>query len=191
MLIMSIDVGIIHLAIIIAKLDDSWKTDNSDFEIIFCELIDITELNIECDNIHCKFYHDKVMCDYIDHLCFKYQKEFESADLILIERQPISGLVVVEQLIMHKYRSKTTLISPCSVIKYFGLSNIYEQRKIQTVEMAHDKLADQKHFIFNERRHDLADAYVILLYYVSINKQSKKMSCSTIAQNLSNFVYKG
>ena len=77
---MSIDVGIIHLAIIIAKLDDSWKTDNSDFEIIFCELIDITELNIECDYIHCKFYHDKVMCDYIDHLCFKYQKEFESVN---------------------------------------------------------------------------------------------------------------
>lgn len=191
MLIMSIDVGIIHLAIIVAKLNENWETSDSDFEIIFCELIDITELNIECDNINCKFYHDKVMCDYIDHLCLKYKKEFESVDLILIERQPISGLVVVEQLIMHKYRSKTKLISPCSVIKYFGLSSVYEQRKIQTVEMAHDKLADQKHFIFNERRHDLADAYVILLYYLNINKQTKKTACPSIAQNLSNFIYKG
>lgn len=188
--ILSIDVGIIHLGLIGASLPETWKTDEDiNIDITFCELVDLTELNIECIDTECKLYHDKVMCDYTNHLFVKYNSWFEEAHLIIIERQPICGLVVVEQLIMNKFRHKTILISPCSVIKYFNMSNSYDQRKIQTVKMAEDALSGQKQFVFNERRHDLADAYVLLLYYIKITKKQKRDNNTTI-KSIQQFIYK-
>jgi hypothetical protein len=59
-----------------------------------------------------ELYHDKIICDYMTHLFKKFKSVFDSVDQILIERQPPTGLVAVEELIMREYRNKSKLISP-------------------------------------------------------------------------------
>ena len=55
---------------------------------------------------NCKLYHENAMCDYINHVFQEYSEYFNNADLILIERQPPMGLIVIQELIMNKYREK-------------------------------------------------------------------------------------
>jgi hypothetical protein len=105
------------------------------------------------------------------HLFKKFKYEFDSIDLILIERQPPTGLVAVEQLIMREYRKKCKLVSPVSMLNFFGILQYeYSERKVHTEKIAMEYLSSLKVFIFNERRHDMADAFCILYYYLSMKR---------------------
>lgn len=175
MQILGIDVGLFHLALVKICLTDDYLTRNNvilEDEITLCDLVDITELVSTCDDPQCELYHDKIICDYVSHLFKKFKSEFDSTNLILIERQPPMGLVAVEQLIMSEYRNKTILISPNAMLKFFGLLQFeYSERKIHTEKIAIKYLGSIKIFVFNERRHDMADAFCILYYYLSIKRK--------------------
>lgn len=172
MKILSIDVGILHLAIVGAEVNDLVRTRVIlPEEIYFCELINITELINEC-NVGCKLYHEKTLCDYMMHLFQKFSQVFEDADKILIERQPLQGIVAVQELILREYRGKSTLVSPNSMHKYFQIGDYtYEQRKVIVVKTAKTYLLGFKQFCFNERQHDMADAFCIMYYHLSILKK--------------------
>lgn len=174
MRIISIDVGILHLGFLEAIVSDLFVSRTelllSD-EIIYCELIDITDLVRKCDDKSCELYHDKVICDYMSHLFKKYKSQFDSADVILIERQPLMGLCAIQEIIMLNYRNKSILISPNAMLNFFGILQYeYEIRKTKTVEIATPYLSQFKDFIFNERRHDLADSLCIMYYYLSLKR---------------------
>lgn len=173
MKILSIDIGINNLAMVVCSLDTNYLSREEiilDREIIFCDLINITDNN--CHDVECKLHHDKVMCDYIMHLFKNYREYFETSDVILIERQPLTGLVSIQELIMREYRDKSFLISPISMLKFFDLLQYkYEDRKVRTERIASKYLSSFKEFVFNERRHDMADAFCIMYYYIYTKKK--------------------
>lgn len=192
--ILSIDIGLIHLALLQVSLNSDYLTRNDvilEDEIILCEFIDITELNNNCQDPNCELYHDKIICDYIMHLFKKYKNVFESADIILIERQPPTGLVAVEQLIMYQYRSKSILVSPTAMLNYFNILDFeYLDRKKHTEQIAVKYLSSFKIFVFSERRHDMADAFCILYYYLSILRKNniKKLENIKFKEDNKNYI---
>lgn len=202
MKILSIDVGLLHLALVkICLSDDHLIRDEviKEDEIVLCELVDITELVSNCNDPKCELHHDKIICDYMMHLFKKYVSDFDSADLILVERQPPTGLVAVEQLIIREYRNKSKLISPTAMLNFFGILHFeYIERKIHTEKIAMEYLGGIKVFVFNERRHDMADAFCILYYHLSIKRKEYKEELKkeelrkinkTFATNLQQFKY--
>jgi len=175
MQILAIDVGLINLALILVDLSEDYLERHEiilEEEISLCDLIDITELVSGCKDINCELYHDKIICDYMMHLFKKFKNIFEKTDIILIERQPPTGLVAVQELIMREYRNKSYLVSPTAMLNFFGILKFeYLERKIHTEKIAMEYLGSLKIFVFSERRHDMADAFCILYYYLSIKRK--------------------
>lgn len=175
MRILGVDVGIIHLGLIetiVSEYFVSRETLLLPDEVKFCELVDITELVNKCDDKSCELYHDKIICDYMTHLFKMYKTHFDSADFILIERQPLTGLCAIQEIIMLNYRHKSILISPNAMLNFFGLLQYeYEIRKVKTVEIATPYLSQFKQFVFNERKHDLADSLCMIYYYLSMKRK--------------------
>jgi hypothetical protein len=202
MKILAIDVGLLNLALIGVDLPENYLERQEvilEKEIFFCELIDITQLIIECNDPNCKLYHDKIICDYMTHLFKKYKNIFESANEILVERQPPFGIVAVQELIMREYRNKCQLISPNAMLKFFGILQFeYPERKVLTEKIAMEYLSSIKIFVFNERRHDMADSLCLILYYLSIKRkeyikkieeEKNKIKFNKICLDLEKFKY--
>jgi hypothetical protein len=179
MKILVIDVGLLHFALIGADLEKDYLNREKvilEKEIFFCDVIDITELITDCNDKECILYHDKIICDYMMHLFKKFRSLFDMVDKILIERQPPMGLVAVQELIMREYRNKSELISPNSMHCFFKIQQYdYDERKIHTVKIAMEYLGSLKTFIFNERKHDMADALCILYYFINLKQKEQQM----------------
>jgi hypothetical protein len=171
----SIDVGIVHLGLVGVTLD----TDERGLlrqplcaTFTACELIDLTRLpHARVPRKACTLFHSKGLFDRVAHFIQEYKPELDACDTLLIERQPIMGLVSVEQLILGHYRDKTTLVSPNSMHKFFNIAQFtYEGRKKQTVAIACTLLANhgdtlrkmQRH----GRQHDIADAIVLMYFFL-------------------------
>ncbi len=175
--VLSIDIGIENFGISVTFLNEDYTIQ----EIGMIDVINIQKFshNNVCKKT-CKLQHTKTFCDWINHVFQENDMVFEKADYILIERQPPSGLVGIEQLIFSKWRDKSILISPNSMHKFFNIGMFdYEQRKIKTEDIArqsiikHSKLLDE--FLSYERKHDIADSICLLLYWV-YNKQQEYIS---------------
>jgi hypothetical protein len=172
--VMSIDIGILHLGISVATLDEEYNM----IEIIWIDLIDITEF------IHkwgvspkeCLLYHTKTLCDWLNHTYQENIDFFEKADYILIERQPIpEGFTAVEQLIFSRWRDKAFLVHPRSVHKYFNMGYYeYDQRKVISEKIARAEITNpdlQKQLGYYNRAHDITDSILIILYWINIKQQ--------------------
>ncbi len=160
--ILSIDIGIINLALVNVNINDK-------YEIIDRPIVYLINL-LNYNNCHCNLIHSKNISSYMKHLFKEYENIFNDADIILVERQPLVGIKDVEQIINYEYQNKVILISPNSVHSYFGIGDFtYEQRKEFTTNFASSYIPDITNF---ERKHDIADAYCQLLYY--LNLQHKK-----------------
>jgi hypothetical protein len=91
-----------------------------------------------------------------------HQSIFDSADKILIERQPPGGFQNIEILLHYMFRDKVILVSPVSMHVHFGMRHLdYDQRKERTVSIA-EKYIDGD--IPYERKHDIADALCMIVY---------------------------
>ena len=167
MYILSIDIGLYHMGIVGSNVNEDYTIKNLDF----CDLIDITIF--KCDRKKCRFGHSKLMADYIFHFLDSNNELFEKANFIIIERQPPGGLIVLEQLIMFAYRNKCHLVSPNSMHKHYSLRNLdYDQRKIRVVKLTENILKKFDTFNKMKRKHDMADAYLILRFFL-FNKNKK------------------
>ena len=165
--ILSIDVGIIHLGISVSILNEDFTLK----EIIWVDNIDITKYkHKKCNVNQCKLYHTKTFYDWIEHTIQENIEHFEGSDMIIIEKQPPQGFVVIEQLIFSKYRNKTTIISPQSVHKYLNFFDLdYEKRKELSVKISDKYLSEnliQKTKTF-DRRHDISDSICMMLYFIN------------------------
>ena len=77
------------------------------------------------------------------------------------------GLKDIEALLMSAFRNKTILISPNSMHKHFHISHYdYEQRKEKTVGVATEYIGHIYDFQTVERKHDIADAVCLVLFYI-------------------------
>ena len=168
MRIVSIDIGIVHMGIASAYIDDEGRLAN----LLRLCLVDLTKLRhkVVCRR-DCKLYHSRELTDRLDHFYQEYHELFESADRILIERQPICGLQAVQQSLLKQFRPKITLIAPVQMHRHFNLNGSYNVRKLETVAimMSVCKIvpSDVSEFASMDRLHDVADAVCLLMYYLA------------------------
>ena len=171
--IVSVDVGVRNLALCLIQLEDDYTFHESSVQ--WFKRIDMTTFVHRDRNARktCHLYHEKTYTDYLEHVFHLHSDIFDTADHILIERQPPQGYVVVQELIFSKFRDKSILISPTSVHCHFGwtiLKMDYETRKDKSVEVARaiiqqTQLLEQ--FDLERRKHDIADCICITQYWAS------------------------
>src|SRR4051812_17161920 len=96
-ILVGIDVGITHLGLFVVEVDDEneWKWKRVIHLERICLLGCYHRTILKKD---CKLYHTKAMSDLVDHFHQEFKRFTDVADHILIERQPICGLVHIEQL---------------------------------------------------------------------------------------------
>jgi len=180
--VLSIDVGILNLGYVYAEIyfpsientskyknlknNENYTCIKDHLQVISCGRIDITKMKHtvthSCD---CTLRHERCIPDYLDHFIQEHSFYFEECDVLLIERQPPMGITNVQDLLFTRFRNKVKLISPNSVHKYFGLGHDYLLRKEASEAIAKDYLNHFTNFIFNERKHDISDALLMILYY--------------------------
>lgn len=172
--ILSIDVGVIHFGISLSILNEDFTLK----EIIAVDNIDITKYkHTKCSIDKCTLYHTKTFYDWIEHTIQENKEYFEDSDIIIIEKQPPQGFVVVEQLIFSKYRKKTSIISPQSVHKFLNFFDLdYDKRKELSIKIADRYLSSEliertKTF---DRRHDISDSICMLLYFINKKQEEYK-----------------
>jgi hypothetical protein len=171
MIVFSIDVGIVHLGISLANV----KEDGTLEDVFWVDLINLTTYTD--GKCKCPLQHTKTMTDWVEHFIQDHMCYFEQADVILIERQPPTGLVAIEQLIFSKFRLKTNLISPRNVHHHFKITSLdYDGRKHRSVEIARSHIPEHLHGRMDtfDRLHDVADSICILLYWCSEQKKLYK-----------------
>lgn len=158
--IVSIDVGYSSLGLVCANA--------ANFVVQEVQLGDKLDIRyLPCVN-SCTLQHSNNVVDRVAHLVAYYEKYFQEADVVLIEAQPLSGLVHVQALLYHRFRLKARLISPNAMHKHFDLPpGDYEARKIKVVEMATPYLCHLHSFRKLHRKHDVCDAMMMILFYLA------------------------
>lgn len=170
----AIDIGLHNLGIIKCKVYNKIVT------ICDFELVDLYK------------YRDTPMEIYmmVDCLVTEYKDMFNSK-YILLERQPPGGLIAIQEVLAFIFKDKVKMISPRSVHSKLGLNYYcYDIRKIKTEHMLIGKLKSQNtdeliSKIKNiDRKHDIADAYCMIIYFISyvlhssIKKQTPRAEIS-------------
>jgi hypothetical protein len=167
MIYIGIDVGVINLAIVKCVVED-FKV----VKVIEAHRVNLNELPHTAIPRHlCTLEHSNDAYDKLQHLFQEYGWLFSDVDQVRIERQPINGLVHIEQLLFGHFRSKAKLISPNSMHKHFNIQHYdYEGRKQQTTKIAWPYLSQIPDWN-QERVHDMADALCILLYALCVERR--------------------
>jgi hypothetical protein len=165
--VLSIDIGIQHLGLSMNLLNHDYTFK----EVLWIDMIDISNYSklhryVSCED--CQLYHTRTFTDWVEHLVQENEEFFEAADVVLIERQPPTGFVAIEQLLFSKFRKKAHLIHPRNVHSYLNFHGLdYEKRKELSVKIANrimpDKYKDQ--LLYYERHHDIADSICMTLYW--------------------------
>lgn len=178
--ITSIDVGLHNLGIIKCEIC------NSDINICDFELVDLYKYRNSHSELHM----------FIDCLISEYKHIFDSK-YILIERQPPGGLIAIQEVLSFIFKDKVKIISPRSVHSKLGLSYYcYNSRKIETEKILKSKIDEQNNIVLLnkfdtiKRKHDIADAYCMInyfVYYVLYVKIKKKQICSDISIDLDTY----
>ena len=160
--IVAIDVGILHLGVV--SCDVTWEQIN----VNHVALIDITR---RCRHQNCTLNHTNHIVDRVDHFIQGYRTILDKADRILVEKQPLTGLISVEQMLFDRLREKVEFIYPVSMHKYFGIRKLnYEQRKEFLVEKTRSYLTGTIYDTL-ERKHDVADAMAMIMYWRKNSRQ--------------------
>ena len=168
--LVSIDIGYSNMAIV------ELSTDFKDFTVNSVHKIDLSNFN-----------EREVYMSMIKFIS-EYKELFSSADLILIERQPPQGLTNIQDILAYNFSSKVKLICPRSMHKHFMISKLdYESRKQHTVKITSKYLKDFLVFDNESRKHDIADAFCLALYYIEKNKKPEIVVPETIPDNLEDF----
>lgn len=152
MRIVSIDPGQTHLGLCFADLDDS-----RDLHVDFCACVDL------------KAYGQGHLVDKFKNFITSESKHFENCDVFVMERQPPigGGGEAVSCLFYSLFRDKTVLIHPSTLHKHFGLGGTtYEDRKALVCELASPALSHLPAYMNFPRKHDMADAYLLLRCYI-------------------------
>lgn len=182
--VIGVDVGYSSLGLVCASVSSSFD----DLTVQYAEKIDLRDIPCSED---CRLKHSGNVVDRMAHFVQHYQQWFDAADLILVEAQPIGGLRDVQALLYASYRHKCMLISPNSMHKHFALPKDYEERKVCTVRIAEEHLEHLRSYQITARKHDMADAFCMILFWAQQQKASHKRHrpLSKEAVNLDRFRY--
>lgn len=180
MKVLSIDIGLYHMGMVCATLYDDYTIQ----EIHDCDLINIS---IGCSILFCNLEHGNNICDYMTHFFKNYEEVLDETDIILVEQQPPTGFVAIQELIRYKYRDKTHVVSPRSVHCHFGIQHLdYDSRKNASINYANVFLSGFKNYTFQERKHDISDAYCQMVYWC-FEKNREWVDSEIRKKNLNDF----
>jgi len=127
MRVLSIDIGYHNMGLVLAECGNGPK--------ISVEYI--KKINLE----DYKYIKSNDIVDLVPLFVDAHEHIFESADKILIERQPPGGFTNIEVLLNYMFKDKVILVSPVSMHTHFGMRHLnYEARKERTVEIANKYL---------------------------------------------------
>jgi hypothetical protein len=188
MKITSIDVGYHNLGLVKAFIDDTYEIT---VEQIFT--VDLPKLpHRQIKRQDCQLNHTSELADLMAHFIQEFGHLLDEADKILIERQPPTGLTSIETLLFYLYRNKTELISPNSMHKHFMIGQLeYEKRKERTVEFSSQLLENFEFYKELERKHDIADAVCMIIFYNSTNKEKYRLEHIDKSISFDQFRYNG
>lgn len=163
----AVDIGIINLAVVSVQEDEGEIT-----KVLHCSVNDITKMR--CKDDKCFFNkNDKSSSHRIMHfLKSKGYEIFDNSDYIVIERQPLVGLTGVEQslFLMLKQRYKKNkfieLISANALHAFYGMSDVREVRKIESVNIATMYLNGFRDFDRAVKKDDMADAFLYCKFFI-------------------------
>jgi len=166
--VLSIDIGIINLGYVFAELSEN-------VHVIECNRVNIMNMrHNKVNRCDCTLHHEYCIPDYLDHFIQEHSELFNNADIILVERQPPMGLVNIMDLLFTKFRNKVKLINPGSIHKFFKMTKCdYDLRKIESEYIASEYLNTFLSFQTNERKHDISDAMLMILFYFDSLKKIK------------------
>ena len=149
MKVLAIDIGYHNMGLVLADIGKGKKVD-----VEFIKKVSLEDY---------KYIYSNEIVDLVPLFVDGHKFIFDAAERILIERQPPGGLTNIEALLHYMFRDKVVMVSPVSMHSHFGMRHLnYEQRKERTVEIATKELGEE---IPYERKHDIADAMCMLLYY--------------------------
>ncbi len=159
MKIISIDVGYHNMAMVEIKADEDMN-----LAVDAVHVINITKIPHKRVCRHeCTIPHTSEVADLMAHFIQEYEDILNEADLILIERQPPTGLTQIETLLLYLYRSKTRLVSPNSMHCHFNIGHFeYERRKESTIKLAESYLDGFENL---GRVHDASDAVCLAIFH--------------------------
>lgn len=150
MRVLSIDIGFHNMGLAIANSVGKGPTIDIEY---------IKKVSLE----DYKYLRSNDFVDLIPLFVEDHQDIFDSVDKILIERQPPGGFTNIEILLHYMFKDKVILISPISIHTHFGVRHLdYEERKDRSIRLA-EKYTNID--IPYERKHDIADAICMILYY--------------------------
>ena len=178
--ICGIDVGIIHLGLsfIEVQTDENIEDILTVIEILLVDITKYTHNTISKEK--CRLYHTNTLCDRVNHFLQEYKDKLDSCKYIFIERQPITGITSVEQLVYNHFRDKAFLVQPSSIHKHFGLDPINsENRKKKSVKIGMSLLHNDLLNYINkyERKHDICDS--ILIAFTGLYNKNKMKEIET------------
>ena len=123
MKVLAIDIGYHNMGLVLAEFEDSPKID-----VKYMKKVSLGDY---------KYIHTNDFVDLIPLFVEDHQDIFDSADKILIERQPPGGFTNIEILLNYMFKEKVLLVSPVSMHVHFGMRHLnYEERKERTVAIA-------------------------------------------------------
>jgi hypothetical protein len=170
MLIAAIDVGMVNLGFILAIVsDETYEIE----QICLAQRIDLTVFCHErVSRKECKLHHSNDACDRVQHFIQEYQPYLQEADVVLIERQPITGLIHIEQLLFQAFRDKAILCSPTKMHTVLGMTRCdYDKRKEESIALAAPYLQDLEAWTeYADRRHDISDAMCLILFWTQLKQ---------------------
>jgi hypothetical protein len=207
MKILSIDIGITNLGYVYTELDikapetgskyknlllnSFYEQSNCNIKVLECDRVDITNVHHRrvrfCD---CKLLHERCIPDYLDHFVQEHPV-FEECDVLLLERQPPFGITNVQDLLFTRFREKVKMLNPNSFHVFFNFSRDYEMRKIESTKIANNFLNTFFNYNVNERKHDISDALIMIIYYrkIQIDKLIRE-TCYNKTINFDEYKYK-
>ena len=172
--LLAVDVGIVHLALVsVDALQDA-------VEVLDVRLVDLTTLPCLPG---CTLPHSRNIVDRVEHLFAAHGAVFAAADEVLIEAQPLMGLVHVEALIYSRFRGKARMVSPAAMHRHFGLPRgDYDGRKAAAEALAAPFLTGfRAELAAMARTHDVADAVCMALYVVQARHRADEQAAEAAA----------
>jgi len=149
MRVLAIDIGYHNMGLVLAEFED-----NPNIRVEYIKKVSLEDY---------KYLRTNDMVDLVPLFVEDHQDIFDAADKILIERQPPGGFTNIEILLHYMFKDKVVLVSPVSMHTHFGMRHLdYEQRKERTVSITEKYLKGE---IPYERKHDIADAFCMIVYY--------------------------
>ena len=156
--VLGVDIGIRHLGLAIVESAGVGVRCATHLECVNIMQYTHNHLPAPCDLPHTNETADRLM-----HAVAERRPLFDGADVIAIERQPITGLQCIQALLFHEFRDKARLVHPNTLHARHRLRGLnYEERKRHFVGWASMWVRGwESRTQYMERKHDVADALAI------------------------------